>query len=121
MLLQTVNAVIADTCPGCGDGGASIDCSTGTFDALADESDGTFPGKCFHLCLLHESHVLASHVHSPCGLRPFLSSTARHCSYTYTQAETFLFLTSFALMSGRRRPKAFHLPYTIDTGFHDKC
>ncbi len=64
---------------------------------------------------------LASHVHSPCGLRPFLSSTARHCSYTYTQAETFLFLTSFALMSGRRRPKAFHLPYTIDTGFHDKC
>ncbi|KAK0503331.1 hypothetical protein EDD18DRAFT_628532 [Armillaria luteobubalina] len=40
---KTVNAVIADTCPGCGDGGASIDCSTGTFDALADESDGTFP------------------------------------------------------------------------------
>ncbi|PBK78224.1 hypothetical protein ARMSODRAFT_31185 [Armillaria solidipes] len=117
---KTVDAVIADTCPGCYAGGASIDCSTGTFDALADESDGTFPGKCFHLYLLHESHVPSSHVHSP-YLRPSLSSTACPCSYTYTPAGTFLFLTSFAHMSGRRRPKAFHLPYTIDTGFHDKC
>lgn len=40
---KTVDAVIADTCPGCYAGGADIDCSTGTFDALADESAGTFP------------------------------------------------------------------------------
>lgn len=39
---KTINALVADECPGCASSG-SLDLSTGAYDQLGTEEEGTFP------------------------------------------------------------------------------